>query len=109
MGGWVGPRACLDSVDKIILFYPLGNGIPVVQSLVRRYTDRANQAQVKYIYSDNILYLMLPENTFVYESRRNNVSLNKDYISNYTLNIPTYDPTPNINIINNIREDSYIV
>jgi hypothetical protein len=43
------------------------------------------------------------------ESRHNSVSLNKDYISNNTLNIHNYDPTPNINIINNIREDSFII
>jgi hypothetical protein len=42
------------------------------------------------------------------ESRHNSISLNKDYISNKTLNIPNYYPTPNINIITNIIEDSYI-
>jgi hypothetical protein len=45
----------------------------------------------------------------VHESRRNSVSLNKGYISNNTLHIPNYDPTPNISIINNLRDDSYIV
>jgi hypothetical protein len=43
------------------------------------------------------------------ESRRNSVSLNRVYISNNTLNISNYDPRPNINIINNTREDSHIV
>jgi hypothetical protein len=42
-------------------------------------------------------------------SRRNRVRLNGDYISNSTLNIPNYEATPNTNIINIIREDSYII
>jgi hypothetical protein len=43
------------------------------------------------------------------EGRRNGVGLNKDYISNNTLNIPNYDRTPSVNVMNNIREDSYVV
>jgi hypothetical protein len=42
------------------------------------------------------------------ESTRNIVSLNKDYISNNTINIPNDNPTSNINITNNIK-NSYIV
>jgi hypothetical protein len=44
-----------------------------------------------------------------HESRHNSVSLNKGYISSNTLDIHNYDTTPDINIINNTREDRYIV
>jgi hypothetical protein len=39
IGGWVGLRAGLDTEAKRKSFAPVGDRTPVVQSVVRHYTD----------------------------------------------------------------------
>jgi hypothetical protein len=39
IGGWVGPRAGLDTEDRKKSFAPARDQTPVVQSIVRHYTD----------------------------------------------------------------------
>jgi hypothetical protein len=41
IGGWVGPKACLDVVEKTKISCPCRNLTPAVQSVARRYIDRS--------------------------------------------------------------------
>jgi hypothetical protein len=38
IGGWVGPRACLDTEGKVKIIYVCQGSNPIVQSAVRHYT-----------------------------------------------------------------------
>jgi hypothetical protein len=38
-GGWMDPRADLDTKARREILYPVGNRTPIVQSVIRHYTD----------------------------------------------------------------------
>jgi hypothetical protein len=77
-------------------------------AIIRRYINKSYIIELCFLYGSVYCFFLSWYSTSD-ESRRNSVSLNKDYIPNNTLNIPNYDRTPNINIINTIREDSCIM
>jgi hypothetical protein len=44
VGGWVGPKASLDTTEKKKSLAPAGNRSPAVQPMAHRYTNSAGPA-----------------------------------------------------------------
>jgi hypothetical protein len=65
-GGWVGPRAGLDAEDKEKILCLCRGSNPVVQSVVRHYTDWTTPAHFFKVHFNIILHLRLdlPSNLF---------------------------------------------
>jgi hypothetical protein len=49
IGGWVGPRACLNDVEKRKFLTPPGLELSVVQPVASRYTDYAIPAPIVFV------------------------------------------------------------